>query len=157
MNAELAPVTANFIRNMPDALGHRIEAAFGPGLTTRYTFDAHPATLDYAVFLNRFGGRLTARSIARLLDKRVAAAGLRSGVSPHVLRHSFATHMLSAGANLREVQELLGHSDMAMTMRYAHLAPTVKRDAVSVLDAPARIAVATSHGTHVALISGSGS
>ena len=74
-----------------------------------------------AVFLNRFGGRLSTRSIARLLDKRVAAAGLRSGVSPHTLRHSFATHMLSAGANLREVQELLGHRSVASTQVYTHL------------------------------------
>ena len=74
-----------------------------------------------AVFLNRFGGRLTTRSIARLLEKRVAAAGIRRGVTPHTLRHSFATHMLQAGANLREVQELLGHASVASTQVYTHL------------------------------------
>lgn len=74
-----------------------------------------------ALFLNRFGGRLSARGIARVLDKRVAAAGLRRGVSPHTLRHSFATHMLQAGANLREVQELLGHRSVASTQIYTHL------------------------------------
>ncbi len=74
-----------------------------------------------AVFLNRFGGRLTARSIARLLEKRVAAAGIRGRVTPHTLRHSFATHMLQAGANLREVQELLGHASVASTQVYTHL------------------------------------
>ncbi len=75
----------------------------------------------HAVFLNHRGTRLTARSVARVLDKRVAAAGLPSGVSPHTLRHSFATHMLEAGANLREVQELLGHRSVASTQIYTHL------------------------------------
>ena len=74
-----------------------------------------------AVFLNRFGGRLTTRSVARLLEKRALAAGVRRGVSPHTLRHSFATHMLQAGANLREVQELLGHRSVASTQVYTHL------------------------------------
>ena len=73
------------------------------------------------MFLNRNGGRLTTRSIARILDKRVAGAGLRSSISPHTLRHSFATHMLQAGANLREVQELLGHRSVASTQVYTHL------------------------------------
>ena len=74
-----------------------------------------------AVFLNRFGTRLTTRGIARILEKRVAASGLRGRVSPHTLRHSFATHMLQAGANLREVQELLGHRSVASTQVYTHL------------------------------------
>jgi len=74
-----------------------------------------------AVFLNRFGTRLTTRGISRVLEKRVAAAGVRRGVSPHTLRHSFATHMLQAGANLREVQELLGHASVASTQIYTHL------------------------------------
>lgn len=75
----------------------------------------------HAVFLNHRGTRLTARSIARVLEKRVVAAGLPTGVSPHTLRHSFATHMLEAGANLREVQELLGHRSVASTQIYTHL------------------------------------
>ncbi len=74
-----------------------------------------------AVFLNHRGMRLTARSMARVLDARVAAAGLVSRISPHTLRHSFATHMLEAGANLREVQELLGHRSVASTQIYTHL------------------------------------
>ncbi len=74
-----------------------------------------------AVFLNRYGTRLSTRSIARMLDKYVAQAGLPAHVSPHTLRHSFATHILEAGANLREVQELLGHRNVASTQIYTHL------------------------------------
>ena len=74
-----------------------------------------------ALFLNRAGGRLTVRGIARLLEKCARAAGLPAGTSPHVLRHSFATHLLDAGANLREVQEMLGHKSVATTQIYTHL------------------------------------
>ena len=74
-----------------------------------------------AVFLNRFGNRLSARGVARVIEKHVTAAALPSHVSPHTLRHSFATHLLEAGANLREVQELLGHKSVASTQIYTHL------------------------------------
>ncbi len=73
------------------------------------------------VFLNRFGKRLSTRGIARLLEKRVRVSGLTRSISPHTLRHSFATHLLEAGANLREVQELLGHKSVASTQVYTHL------------------------------------
>jgi integrase/recombinase XerC len=74
-----------------------------------------------AVFLNKNGSRLTARSVGRLLEKYLALAGLDSRASPHSLRHSFATHLLDHGADIRSVQELLGHRSLATTQVYTHV------------------------------------
>jgi integrase/recombinase XerC len=74
-----------------------------------------------ALFISNRGGRLTDRSVRRLLDKYVLQLGIGRKVSPHTLRHSFATHMLNRGADLRSVQELLGHENISTTQIYTHL------------------------------------
>ncbi|MGD8982337.1 MAG: tyrosine-type recombinase/integrase, partial [Desulfobacterales bacterium] len=73
------------------------------------------------LFLNKNHGRLTSRSIARILDKTARECGLLIPVSPHALRHTFATHMLDAGVDLRVVQELLGHQSLSTTQKYTHV------------------------------------
>ena len=73
------------------------------------------------LFLNKFGGRLTARSVARSLNKYLKMSGVNLLTSPHTFRHSFATHLLDKGADLRSVQEMLGHSSLSTTQVYTHI------------------------------------
>ena len=73
------------------------------------------------LFLNSRGGRLTARSIERMVTKYANGCGLMTEVTPHSLRHTFATHLLDGGADLRSVQELLGHVSLSSTQKYTHV------------------------------------
>lgn len=80
------------------------------------------------VFVNRFGNRLTTRSVGRMLEKYIKLTGLDSRTSPHTLRHSFATHLLDRGADVRSVQELLGHKSLVTTQIYTHLSTANLRE-----------------------------
>lgn len=101
-------------------VGSHARAALRAWLATRPR-PAGPPLRSQPIFTNKFGRRLSVRGVARLLDKHLAAAGLTGRASPHTLRHSFATHLLDAGADIRSVQELLGHKSLVTTQIYTHV------------------------------------
>jgi integrase/recombinase XerC len=102
-------------------LGPPALAALGNWLPLRNALAGPRADTQPALFLNKNGTRLSSRSVGRLLEKYLAQAGLDPRASPHTLRHSFATHLLDAGADIRSVQELLGHRSLGTTQIYTHL------------------------------------
>jgi integrase/recombinase XerC len=104
-------------------LGRFAVESLGEYLPVRLTELA--SVREKALFLNRYGTRLSGRSVARMLAKYIRRADLATRTSPHTLRHSFATHLLDAGADLRSVQELLGHRNLETTQIYTHV--TVER------------------------------
>jgi integrase/recombinase XerC len=109
-------------------MGSYAVRAINSWLNARVLAKDTPKKASAPVFVNRFGRRITTRSIGRILEKHIKLVGLDSRTSPHTLRHSFATHLLDSGAEIRSVQELLGHKSLVTTQIYTHLTTAKLKD-----------------------------
>jgi integrase/recombinase XerC len=128
LDAGLATVRGKGKRERLALLGPPATAAVGLWLADRQALAGPMAATQPALFLNKNGTRLTSRSVGRLLEKYLSQAGLDPRATPHTLRHSFATHLLDAGADIRSVQELLGHRSLGTTQIYTHVSTQRLRD-----------------------------
>jgi integrase/recombinase XerC len=134
-NSELTGINVDDIRISAEAIlirgkgkkeryvpfGDAVKSALTAYLPARQTILAETHKNTAALLINQRGGRLTARSVGRIIKKIAVAKGLSPDVHPHTLRHAFGTHMLEEGADLRAIQELLGHERLATTQRYTQL------------------------------------
>lgn len=109
-------------------LGSFAIRALGECLAVRKLSPKEPTGRESPVFVNKFGRRLTTRSVARMLEKYLKQTALDRRTSPHTLRHSFATHLLDRGADIRSVQELLGHASLVTTQIYTHVSTAGLRE-----------------------------
>src|ERR1044071_3439708 len=116
LRARLVKVRGKGAKERIVPFGSKAEEAVRAWLAVR---EAPPE--EEALFVNYRGERITQRSVRRLFDGYVRDAALRAGISPHPMRHSFATHLINAGADLRAIQELLGHASLSTTQKYTHL------------------------------------
>jgi integrase/recombinase XerC len=128
LDAGLATVRGKGRRERLALLGPPAVEAVRTWLPQRCALGGPQARHQPALFLNRGGTRLSSRSVARMLAKYLLRAGLDPRTSPHTLRHSFATHLLDAGADIRSVQELLGHRSLGTTQIYTHVSTQRLRD-----------------------------
>jgi len=134
-NSELTGINLDDIRLSAEAIlirgkgkkeryvpfGDSVKAALAAYLPERQTVVGASGARSAALLINRRGGRITTRSVGRIVKKIAVAKGLSPDVHPHTLRHAFGTHMLEEGADLRAIQELLGHERLATTQRYTQL------------------------------------
>jgi integrase/recombinase XerC len=134
-NSELTGINIDDIRLSAEAIlirgkgkkeryvpfGDSVKGALPPYLQVRQTLLSETRKNSNALLINQRGGRLTTRSVGRIIKKIAVAKGLSPDVHPHTLRHAFGTHMLEEGADLRAIQELLGHERLATTQRYTQL------------------------------------
>src|ERR1051326_4560549 len=134
-NSELIGINVDDIRVSAEAIlirgkgkkeryvpfGEAVHAALGVYLPVRQRVVAETKKTNAALLINQRGGRLTTRSVGRIVKKIAVAKGLPPDVHPHTLRHAFGTHMLEEGADLRAIQEMLGHERLSTTQKYTQL------------------------------------
>jgi integrase/recombinase XerC len=124
LNDEDVDVLSEVVRVRGKGKKERLATLGGPAVEAVQKYlEVRARGARVPLFVNRFGGRMTARSMQRMLKTHLIVAGLDPSLTPHKLRHSFATHMLDAGADLRSVQELLGHANLSTTQIYTHITP----------------------------------